>query len=169
MVKLDLGSGPNKAEGFVGVDVRQFDGKVDVLCDIGKDRWPWEDGSVDEARASHVWEHLTWPERVHAFNELFRVLKVGAKAQIVIPHWNSSRYYGDPTHQSPMSEFAFYYLLKSWRDVNAPHTGYTCDFDATWGYSTHPALHAWNVERQQYAIQWFKEAAQDIIATLTKR
>jgi SAM-dependent methyltransferase len=167
-VKLDLGCGKNKKADHVGVDVRQFDG-VDVVCDLGTEAWPWEAGSIDEVYCSHMIEHLTWPQRVHFFNELGRVLKKGAKAQIILPHWNSSRFYGDPTHQAPMSEFAFYYLLASWRDANAPHTDYVCDFDATWGYSTHPALHSRNVEYQQYAIQWFKEACQDVIATLVKR
>lgn len=169
MVKLDLGCGPNKKEGFVGVDSRQFDGKVDIVHDLTITPWPWEDESVEEVNASHIVEHFSWPQRVGFFNELFRVMKVGAKAQIVIPHWASARFYGDPTHREPMSEFAFYYLLRSWRYMNAPHTDYTCDFDATWGYSLHPTLHARNTEYQQYAIQNFKEAAQDIIATLVRR
>jgi hypothetical protein len=68
-----------------------------------------------------------------------------------------------------MSEFAFYYLLDSWRDINAPHTDYVCDFDATWGYSLNPVLNARNPEYQQYAVANFKEAVLDIAATLTKR
>jgi len=166
-LKLDLGCGANKKEGFTGVDCIAFDG-VDVVADL-REPWKWEDNSVDEAHASHTLEHLTWPERVHFFNELWRVLKPGAKTTIVIPHWNSCRYYGDPTHKEPMSEFAFYYLSKDWRKGNAPHTDYTCDFDATWGYSLHPALAARNTEFQQFAIQWHKEACQDIIATVTKK
>jgi ubiquinone/menaquinone biosynthesis C-methylase UbiE len=168
VVKLDLGCGPNKKEGFVGCDIREFPG-VDVVGNLGNDPWPWEADSVDEVHCSHMLEHLSWPERVFFFNELHRVMKKGAKATIIIPHWASSRYYGDPTHKEPMSEFAFYYLLKSWRDVNAPHTDYTCDFDATWGYSVHPAIQARNPEYQQYAITWFKEAAQDLMATVIKR
>jgi len=137
-----------------------------------------QDNSVDEARASHFIEHLEWPERVAFLNELYRVMKKGAKAQLVLPHWCSSRYYGDPTHKSPMSEFAFQYVLKSWRKDNAPHCdaeqvpgplSYSCDFEATWGYSMHPALVARNNEYQQYALQNFKEAAMDLAVTLTKR
>ena len=81
------------------------------------------------------------------------------------------RAYGDLTHQwPPVSEFWFYYLNAEWRKVNAPHNdGYTCDFDATWGYSLHPSLNVRNVEYQQFALNAHKEAAQDIVATLTKR
>jgi hypothetical protein len=177
-LKLDLGCGPNKKEGFTGVDRLQFDGKVDIVCDLGKDRWPFEDDTVEEFHCSHMVEHLDWSERVHFFNELHRVLKKGAKGQLVLPHWASSRYYGDPTHKTPFSEFAFYYLNADWRKANAPHAdagiapgplAYSCNFDAGWGYSLRQDLTVRNTEYQQYAIQNFKEACQDIISTLTKK
>jgi len=144
---------------------------VDVVCDLGTEPWPWQDDTVDEAHSSHMVEHLTGPQRIHFVNELCRVLKRGGKATLVTPHWASCRAYGDLTHQwPPVSEFWFYYLNVEWRKVNAPHNdGYTCDFDATWGYSLHPSLNVRNVEFQQFALNSHKEAAQDIIATLTKR
>lgn len=168
LLKLDLGCGKNKRDGFHGVDCRQFDGKVDQVADLTK-AWPWKNGTVEEAHCSHMIEHLTWPERVHFFNELHRVLIPGGKCQLILPHWSSARYYGDPTHKEPMSEFAFYYLDKNWREGNAPHVGYTCDFAVTWGYSLHQSLLSRNQEYQQFALQNYKEAAQDIIATLVKK
>lgn len=169
LLKLDLGCGKNKREGFTGVDIRKFDG-VDLVADLTKP-WPWKDGSVEEVNCSHFLEHLTAPERVHFANELFRVLKQGGKAQIVTPHWCSCRAYGDMTHQwPPVSEFWFYYLSKPWREVNAPHNdGYVCDFDATWGYGMAQPLATMNQERQQFALANYKEAAQDLVATLTKK
>ena len=93
----------------------------------------------------------------------------------IIPHWSSSRYYGDPTHKEPFSEFGFYYLDKNWRAQNAPHAdkqhnpnGYDCHFSVTWGYSMHASLQVRNQEYQQYAMQWLREACQDTIATLVK-
>jgi len=172
-LRLDLGCGPNKKEGFEGVDIRQFlkEGKdaVDTIVNLGDDKWPWEDATVDEVHCSHMVEHLTWPQRVHFFNELGRVLKKGAKAQIITPHWASARFYGDPTHQAPFSEFAWFYLLKSWREVNAPHVGYTCDFDVSYGYTLHPALTGRNQEYINFAMTWYTEARQDMIATAVKR
>lgn len=169
-MKLDLGCGPNKKEGFLGVDCRQFDGKVDVVHDL-RQPWPWEDGSIEEANSSHFVEHLTQNERIHFVNELYRVLKPGGKCLIVTPHWASCRAYGDLTHQwPPVSEFWFYYLSKEWRAANAPHNdGYTCDFEATWGYSFHPMLGVRNQEFQQFAMQFYKEACQDILCTLTAK
>jgi SAM-dependent methyltransferase len=185
LIKLDIGCGSNKREGFLGVDAIQFPG-VDVVFDIRNAPWPWPDNSVEEANCSHVLEHLTnldgkW-ERVRFFNELHRVLVPGGKCQIIIPHWCSMRYYGDPTHKEPFSEFGFYYLLREWRlgkdgsGANAPHAdiqfntnGYSCDFDAIWGYGVHPQIQLRNSEAQQFAFQWYKEAIQDLWATVTKR
>lgn len=168
MVRLDLGCGRNPREGFLGVDVRDFG--QDIVCDL-RDTWKWEDGSVDEVHCSHFVEHLTAPERIHFVNELCRVLIPGGTATIIVPHWSSARAYGDLTHQwPPVSEFWFYYLLASWRETNAPHNdAYTCDFDATWGYAMHGEVAKRNQEFQGFAMQFYKEACQDLIATLTKR
>lgn len=175
LVKIDLGCGKMKREGFIGVDSIAFEG-VDVVANLNE-KWPFEDNSVDEAHASHVVEHFTAVERVHFINELYRVLKKGGYATIICPHWASCRAYGDPTHQwPPVSEFWFYYLSREWRSTQAPHTdknvwdkGYDCDFEATWGYGIHPAVQLRNPEQQEYAVNFYKEAIQDIHATLTKK
>lgn len=168
-IRLDFGCGKHKREGFTGVDVRPFEG-VDVVFDLAQS-WPWDDGSVTEAHASHFVEHLTGDQRIHFVNELYRVLKPGGTCQIIVPHWASCRAYGDLTHQwPPVSEFWFYYLSKAWREVNAPHNdAYTCDFDATWGYAVRQDLLTRHPEHQQFAIANYKEAAQDLIATVTKK
>jgi predicted SAM-dependent methyltransferase len=176
VLRLDFGCGPNKRDGFEGVDRIAFPG-VDHVLDIGTAAWPWKDGTVLEALASHFVEHLTATQRVHFCNELYRVLIPGGTCQIIVPHWASCRAYGDPTHQwPPVSEFWFYYLSKDWRGGNAPHTskehtpdGFACDFEATWGYSLHPSLHARSAEHQQFATANYKEACQDIVATLKKK
>lgn len=175
LVKLDIGCGKNKREGFIGIDQYDMEG-VDVVMDVRK-TWGYADNSVDEVVCSHFVEHLTSNERVHFYNELYRVLKPKAKATIITPHWASNRAYGDPTHQwPPVSEMSFYYLNKEWRTSQAPHTdikfnkdGYNCDFDATWGYGMHQSLLTRNSEYQQHAFQFFKEAAQDTHATLIKK
>lgn len=173
-LKLDLGCGPHKREGFTGVDHTAFPG-VDIVHDFN-DPWPWGDNSVEEAHCSHCIEHFDAMERVHFLNELYRVLKPGAKCTVIAPHWSSCRAYGDPTHKwPPVSEFAFFYWKKDWRLANAPHTdasnlkdGFNCNFDVTWGYSMEPGVAARNQEYQQHAMTYFKEACQDVIATLTK-
>lgn len=174
-LKLDFGCGPHPREGFEGVDAIRFDG-VKHVWNLKNTPWPWADNSVAEAHASHFVEHLTAMERVGFWNELYRVLVPGGKCSIIVPHWNSNRAYGDPTHQwPPVSEMAFYYLKKGWRMQNAPHSdaehlkgGFNCDLDATWGYATRPDLQVRNQEYQQFAMQNYKEVLTDILATVTK-
>lgn len=174
-LKLDLGCGPNKQPDHLGVDCRKFPG-VDIVLDLGKESWPWADGSVLEAHSSHFLEHLTATERVHFMNELHRVLVPGGKCKIIVPYWASSRAYGDPTHQwPPIGEMTFTYLSRSWRIANAPHTdiawndqGYSCDFDTGAGYSIHGEFATKAEAVQVFAVNFYKEAAQDIIATITK-
>lgn len=169
LLKLDLGCGKNKRSGFIGVDSRAFDG-VDQVVDL-RGSWPWGDGTVEEAHASHFVEHLTASDRIHFANELHRVLIPGGKATLVTPYWKSARAYGDLTHQwPPVAEWWFLYLNKGWREQNAPHNDvYTCDFDWTVGYSLHPTVQVRNQEFQQFAVTHYTEAAQDMIATLTKK
>lgn len=175
-MRIDIGCGPNKREGFLGIDQYAFP-SVDHVVKLGSEPLPFADGSVEETHASHFVEHLNAAERCYLFNDLFRVMKPGAKMTMIVPHWGSSRAYGDPTHQwPPIGEMWFYYLKREWRMSQAPHTdksnwpqGYDCDFDATWGYSMHPSLAVRNAEYQQFAMNFYREGAQDIVATLTRR
>ena len=168
LLKLDLGCGKTPKDGFEGVDIIDFGQphKVDLTS-----KWPWADGSVEEVHCSHFAEHLTPPQRIHFVNELYRVLAPEGKCQLIVPHWASGRAYGDLTHQwPPVAEMWFYYLSKEWRESQAPHNvDYKCDFTVTWGYSLHPSLAPRNLEYQQNALQWYKEAAQDIVATMVKK
>jgi SAM-dependent methyltransferase len=174
-IKLDLGCGPNKRPGFVGVDAISFDG-VDVVTDLRHAPWPWADASVSEAHASHFVEHLTAIERITFVNELYRVLVPGGTVAIVTPHWASCRAYGDPTHQwPPVSEFWFPYLDRAWRAANAPHTdaahmvgGFACNFSSTSSYTIRGDVVTRNDEYQQYAAQNYKEVCQDMVAALRR-
>jgi hypothetical protein len=175
LLKLDLGAGKNGKEGFTKVDRRAFPG-IDVVAEL-TEKWPWEDSSVDEAHMSHTLEHFNGVQRVHVMNELYRVLKPGAKCQIITPHWCSSRAYGDFTHQWPqVGEMFYYYLSKTWRKDNAPDNdkewnpeGYDCDFEATWGYGMRQDLMVRNQEYQNFALSNYKEAAMDLHACVTAR
>jgi SAM-dependent methyltransferase len=170
VLRLDLGCGKQKRPGFIGVDVRPFD-SVDVVCDLSKDRWPWEDGSVSEISSSHFIEHLDAEGRIHFVNEAFRVLVPGGMAYLIAPAWKSSRAYGDLTHKwPPVCEWWPLYLNKSWRDANAPHNDfYTCDFDVNSGPALDPHTQLRNPEYQQFAARYYTEASMDLHITLKKR
>jgi SAM-dependent methyltransferase len=193
LVRLDLGCGKNKAAGFIGVDTLKFDG-VDVACDLSQHLWKFSkdahpalklqpttigpdvyilaDESVDEVHCSHFLEHLTGKERVGFFNELYRVLKPGAQARFITPHWSNERAYGDPTHQwPPVCSWTYPYLEKAWRDVNAPHSGYTCNFSNVL-IGTHDPNDQWvafrNAETKGVLMTRNINTTVELIATLTK-
>jgi SAM-dependent methyltransferase len=191
-LKLDLGcgNGDRKAQGFTGVDIDRRPG-VEVVCDLGRPAWPWADSSVDEVMCSHMLEHIPakdldftllidWDKRQHHlikhvtrpritfFNELYRVMKNGAKAVFITPHWCSARAFGDITHEWPaVCEMFWMYLSPEWRKANTPHLDeFKCDFTATFGYSLRGDLGLRSPEHVQHALMTQKEAAQDMQTTL---
>jgi hypothetical protein len=170
-LRLDLGAGKGglTPDGFTPVDKNAFPGITQV--DLTQP-WPWADASVDEAHCAMLLQYLSASERVHFFNELYRVLKPGARTQIVTPMWSSQKAYIDVLVQwPPVSEGFYHSLSQAWREEqNEVDTrGFTCDFDVTMGYGMHQDLFARNGEYKQHAIQFWKEAAQDLIVTITKR
>jgi hypothetical protein len=170
-MKLDLGCGPHKKEGFVGVDSINFP-DVDICFNLGRATWPFEDDSVDEAYSCHMIEHLTAPERIHFVNELYRIMKVGAVATIIVPHWCNTRAYGDLTHQwPPVSEFWFNYLDKEWRANNAPHSTYNLEvnFHTEGAMGLSDEVSKVQPHDRDNVIYWGRDSVNDIIATMTKR
>jgi hypothetical protein len=168
-LKLDLGCGAKKKDGFLGVDVRKF-AAVDVVADLTQP-WPWPNWSVGEVFCSHFVEHLDAAERIHFANELYRVLMPGGRATLITPHWASTRAYGDLTHKwPPVAESWYPHLNRRWRQENAPHgDAYDCDFDHSFDYGVSDALAARPTAEQHFAILNYKEAAQDLIAKLVRR
>lgn len=74
-IKLDIGCGANKQDGFVGMDVRDLPG-VDIVQNLEQFPWLLPDESVSFAVASHVLEHInpsnTDPRLVGLFNLLVK-------------------------------------------------------------------------------------------------
>lgn len=164
--RVDKDSNGNIVKEFEGVDAIDF-GQKHIL-DLRRS-WPWKDQTVDEVSSSHFLEHLDGVERIHFMNELYRVMKFGAKATIVTPHWSNDCAYGDPTHKwPPLSNWSASYWNKEWRDINAPHCGYTCDFDCVVGVGWDASVANYNVERQMYMANHSRNAMRDVWFNLTK-
>lgn len=166
-IKIDIGCGRNLPEGWIGFDIINY-GK-NLVHDV-RQGIPLAPDSVDEARSSHFVEHLTGAERINFFNELYRVLKPGATATIITPNWSHACAYGDPTHQwPPMSPWYPVYLRAEWRQANAPHVGYTCDFDHVIAGSWDDSIALRNIEARTMMMNNYINAWRDLIVTLTKR
>jgi hypothetical protein len=157
LVKLDIGTEHTVR---IPADFRH----VDFINGIAPD-------SVDEAQSIGYVQRLSVEHRYAFFNDLFYVLKPGAKCLIAVPYWASGAAYGDLRAQwPPISEHFFAYLNAGWREANGvTDLRWTCDFDHTLGYGLSPHVATRNQEYQQFAVAFYKEAAQDLIATLVKR
>jgi len=95
-MKLDLGCGLKCAEGYEGVDFRQYNDKVRHVVDLNVGKLPFADESVEEVRSEHAMEHLSDP--MSLVQEVHRVLKPGGKLTIIVPYFAHSSAY-KPDHR----------------------------------------------------------------------
>jgi len=71
-----------EAEGWTIVDVLKGS---DYVVDIGTQKLPFEDNSIDAIYTSHTLEHI-FPHHIDfVFSEMFRVLKEKRRVRIVVP------------------------------------------------------------------------------------
>ena len=98
-MKLNLGCGFNKKDGFVNVDKFAACGP-DRVVDLEQFPWPFETSSVDEIHLIHVLEHLGAGTDLFLgiIKELHRVCRPGAIVRIEVPHPRHDIYLNDPTH-----------------------------------------------------------------------
>lgn len=166
-VKLNIACGQNKQEGFIGIDKVKTPA-VDIVHDLEEFPWPFEDNSVDEVICSHYVEHTK--DLIKFMDELWRIMKVGAKATIVAPYYSSIRCWQDPTHIRAISEFTFLYFNKVWREQNKlDHYGIKSDWDFTYGYAMDPAWVTRAEEARVFAMKHYINVITDIHVSLTKR
>lgn len=173
-LKLDLGCGKHCKEGFEGVDISDKVGAKHVV-NLLTFPWPWADGSVDEVSCSHFFEHIPGKMRFKWMDELYRVMKDGAKAVIVCPYYASMRAVQDPTHEwPPIAESSFYYFNKGWREApqnELTHWEYDCVCDFDFGYAMlgTQMIASRNEETQRFMTAHNINTVADIVFTLTKR
>jgi SAM-dependent methyltransferase len=102
--KLHLGCGKHILEGYVNVDAAPISG-VDLVHDLKKFPWPFQDGQFEEVIAVDVLEHL--PDTIRTMEELYRTTKPGGLVHIRVPYFNSWDASCDPTHVRFFNENSF--------------------------------------------------------------
>lgn len=143
-MKLNLGCGSNRIDGYLGVD--GFSAcKPDVLLDLFRFPWPWDDNSVTAIRCSHILEHVPHQISGHQrdglilwMEECWRILVPNGVVEVFYPHLHSDVAFVDPTHTRYLPSGVFEYFNAPWRVKNlggAGYAGLTCDFS----YVTHGA------------------------------
>lgn len=169
-LKLDLGCGQRKQDGYIGVDIAPCAG-VDVVHDLRLMPWPWDDASVSAVYCSHFLEHLSGSLRMSFMDELYRIMQPGAQATIIVPYGLSRRAVQDPTHQwPPLVEASFLYFNRGWREQNGlTHYPITADFDFTYGYALSPSWAVRSQESAAFGLQQYWDVADDLHVTLTRR
>ena len=166
-IKIDLGCGANKKEGFIGIDIYNEKG-VDIVLDLNNSKLPFEDNSVEEIYSSHFFEHVDSVE--NTLSECVRVLKKGGKLRIIVPHYSNpySYHFTHKTYWSSYSlnqEYIDYYLklplkLNSVKInfANGKFLNYICNFIANKYRSVYERglnsfIKAWEIEFSMTKIQ----------------
>lgn len=107
-MRLNLGCGSVKYDGFINVDILEND-NVDIVHDLNNIPWPFEDNSVEEILAEDVLEHLIDTPAV--INEMWRILDEDCYVTIQVPDAirNPMSAFTDPTHIRYFTEKTFDY------------------------------------------------------------
>jgi hypothetical protein len=83
-IKLNIGCGKRRIEGFVHVDAYAGE-NVDLVCDIRSLSKHFAPGSIAEIYASHVLEHFGRNEVLGLMTEWARMLRPGGIMRIAVP------------------------------------------------------------------------------------
>lgn len=109
-LKLDLGCGATKrGPDYVGVDLADGDA-VDVVGDVVDVLRAIGDERVAEVYSSHLFEHVD--DLPLLVTELERVLVVGARLHVVVPHFSNAYHHSDPTHRRTFGLYTFSYFAE---------------------------------------------------------
>jgi hypothetical protein len=113
-MKLDLGCGLHRQEGFIGVDVIDAPGviKSDILTYLKN----LPDNSVDQARMYHSLEHVQMEHYLEVMRNLLRVCKNGAVIEIGMPYYNTGVNMANPYHHVYFNEHSFRFFCREKED-----------------------------------------------------
>ena len=107
-VILNLGCGPEKPVGHIGIDCLDLP-NVDIVADL-QEGFPFlPNSSVDEIISTSLFEHIDDLGKFMA--EIVRVLKPTGKCHVYVPHFSNPFYYSDYTHKSFMGLYTFFYFV----------------------------------------------------------
>jgi hypothetical protein len=129
---LNLGCGRHRLPDCINIDSCALE-NPDVVCDLGVDRWPFDDNTVDGAVASHILEHLAGDTFFHFLQELYRVSKNGAVIEVKLPWPTHDIFRQDPTHARPVMPTTLAMFSRKFIDELAAREMYLTDFGRRYG------------------------------------
>jgi len=107
-LSLELGCGNRKRhEDAVGIDILEYEG-VDIQGDIYDVLKKIPDNRISAVYSYHFFEHVNNVEKLLA--EVDRVLIVGGRFIVVVPHFSNPYFYSDYTHLNFFGLYSFSYF-----------------------------------------------------------
>ena len=83
-MKLNLGSGNSKREGYTNIDICSLN-NVDIVHDLEQIPYPFENDSADEIYMSHSLEHISMHKVQSVLKECYRILQKDKHLIIIVP------------------------------------------------------------------------------------
>lgn len=108
-MKIDLGCGYRKPDGYVGIDNRAIC-NPDIVCDVLQGL-PFATNSIDEIRAHDFLEHVPIGKTIFVMEEIHRVLIPNGKLDVFVPSTDGRAAFCDPFHVSFWNELSFRYYM----------------------------------------------------------
>lgn len=105
-MKLNLGCGNDYKEGYINCDISP-DVNPDKIVDLEK-KLPFNDCSVDEIIANHVFEHVQ--NFIPLMHEIYRICRKDSKIIVRTPFYSSWGQFNDPTHIRFFTPWTFDYF-----------------------------------------------------------
>ncbi len=107
MVKLDVGCGHDKKEGYTGIDKLDC---TDIQHDLCVFPWPLEDNICEKIRMHLVWGCIEPKYRIQLMNEMWRIASKDCILEIQETHDMSPLSLHDPAYYSGANDFTFLYF-----------------------------------------------------------
>jgi SAM-dependent methyltransferase len=114
-MKIIIGAGDVKIDGYYTCDYDPLT-KPDYLFNLEKDKFPFENDSVDFVIAHHVLEHLG-EGYFHCIQELYRICKHGTIIDVRVPHHRHDEFFDDPTHRRTITLGGLRLFSKKYNDL----------------------------------------------------
>jgi SAM-dependent methyltransferase len=106
-VIIDLGCGTRRQPGAVGVDSNPAV-EPDVVHDLNRRPYPFEESVADEVYLDNVLEHLD--DVIGTLEEVHRILRPNGTVRIDVPYFRSRWAAIDPTHRNAFGVESFSYF-----------------------------------------------------------
>lgn len=106
---IEIGCGPRKTEGRIGVDCLALPG-VDIVANLEEGLGIFPDHCADIIYARSILEHVVDIARL--MEEIHRVLKPEGRFIVFVPHFSNPYFYSDYTHRTFFGLYTFYYFVE---------------------------------------------------------